>query len=131
MAEISLVARLGADPEVMHFESGKNVTKLRLGDCDSFGDRPTNWFEAEAWAKQGELISKCRKGDKLIVWGDIRTEEWNDSATGKKRSKQKIGIRKFQYGSPKAVDTQSTQSGGPNARWNDAPPAPTTDDIPF
>jgi len=76
MNYISLIGRLGQDPEVKYFESGKNVTNVSL--AVRRGKDVTDWVKVTAWEKTGEILANyARKGDMIAIEGFIKTREYD------------------------------------------------------
>jgi len=77
------VGRLGQDPEMKYFDSGKVVAKFTL--AVGFGEK-VNWFNYEAWGNPAETIGEQKKGSQISVSGYSKQEKWEDK-DGNKRSK--------------------------------------------
>lgn len=89
---VTLVGRVGGDPDVKYFESGSVVCRLTLAV-----NRPTrstdepDWFNLEMWGKTAEVAANyVRKGSQVGVTGSLKFEYWQDRATGANRSKPVI-----------------------------------------
>jgi single-strand DNA-binding protein len=80
------LARLGADAELRHTNSGEPVATLRLafgyGQKDSDGSRPTQWVEASLFGKRAEALAKyLTKGTAIfVVLADPHIETWKTTA---------------------------------------------------
>jgi single-strand DNA-binding protein len=122
----NLVGRVGRDPEVRYFESGSMVANLTLAvNRRSSGDEP-DWFNLEIWGKQAQVAADyVRKGSLLGITGSFKVESWTDRTTGEERSKPVIRVDRLDLLGSKR-DTDSGNSG-----WNQNPPTPDDDDIPF
>ena len=86
---VTLVGRVGTDPEVKYFESGTVVCNLTLAvkRRSSRDDKP-DWFNLELWGKTAEIAANyVRKGSLIGVSGAIKLDHWQDRATGAARSK--------------------------------------------
>lgn len=79
MNHITLIGRLTMDPEMRYFESGANVTYLRIAV-----DRPrakenqpqTDYFTIEAWGKLGEIVGEfTRIGHQIAIQGSVHIVE--------------------------------------------------------
>ncbi|WP_448571360.1 single-stranded DNA-binding protein [Trichothermofontia sp.] len=91
---VTLVGRVGGDPDVKYFESGSVVCRLTLAV-----NRPTrntdepDWFNLEMWGKTAEVAANyVRKGSQVGVTGSLKFEYWQDRATGANRSKPVIVV---------------------------------------
>jgi len=116
------VGHLGADPESRDVGI-TSVTRLRLAVDDSYKSKSgekverTVWVEVEAWEKLGEVCRRfLTKGSPVLVEGKLQMDEWEDSETGKKRSKLKIRATRVEF-----LGKRGDNGGGD--RQPDAPPA--------
>lgn len=95
------IVRLLTDPELKAFDSGKMVTKFIGGipeGKDKDGNYQNNAIEVEVWGRYAEVITdRCRKGDCIIVNGNIRQHTWNDKDTGDKRNKHTLSVNRFEF----------------------------------
>ena len=77
------VGRLGRDPEMKCFDSGKSVVNASIGinipgSKQGDGKQP-DWFKIEIWGEDGQdFADQCRKGDLVEVVGRVRTNRWTD-----------------------------------------------------
>ena len=77
------VGRLGRDPEMKCFDSGKSVVNASIGinipgSKQGDGKQP-DWFKIEIWGEDGQAFAdQCRKGDLVEVIGRVRTNRWTD-----------------------------------------------------
>lgn len=87
---------LAADPELRFSPSGVAVCSMRLVASDRRFNKETNawedgdklWFDATAFKQLAEnTVESVAKGDRVIVTGKWKTDEWDDRETGAKRSK--------------------------------------------
>ncbi|MGF1569748.1 MAG: single-stranded DNA-binding protein [Nodosilinea sp.] len=91
---VTLVGRVGTDPDVKYFESGKVVCNLTLAvrRRSSRDDKP-DWFNLEMWDKTAEIAANyVRKGSLIGVSGVLKLDHWQDRATGADRSKPVIRV---------------------------------------
>ena len=139
MNSISLIGRLGRDPEVKYFEDGKVVGKVSIA-VKRWNDG-ADWFTLECWGKTATVLADyCRKGDQIGVTGRMSQEEWTDRATGEKRTAWKVVVGNLDL-LAKAPDRQSAPAAAPapvtaaaGAGWNAAPTSSAdwnADDVPF
>ena len=92
---VTLVGRVGADPDVKYFESGSVVCNLTLAvrRRSSRGDDKPDWFNLELWGKNAEVAANyVRKGSLIGVSGALKFDQWQDRATGASRSKPVIRV---------------------------------------
>ncbi len=91
---VTLVGRVGTDPEVKYFESGTVVCNLTLAvrRRSSRDDKP-DWFNLELWGKTAEIAANyVRKGSLIGVSGALKLDHWQDRASGTPRSKPLIKV---------------------------------------
>ena len=92
---IQTTGRLGADPELKTFQSGKQKCELRMavkqrGDRQADGswiDRPAWWISVEVWGAQAATIAdKFHKGDLIDARGELERQTYTkrDGTPGEK-----------------------------------------------
>jgi len=84
---VTLVGRVGGDPDVKYFESGTVLCKLTLAvRRRSRSDEP-DWFTLEIWGKTAQIAADyVRKGAQIGVTGSLKFDRWQDRNTGANRS---------------------------------------------
>ena len=91
---MTLVGRVGGDPDVKYFESGTVVCKLTLAvnRRTKNSDQP-DWFNLEIWGKTAQVAADyVRKGALIGVTGSLKFDRWQDRNTGSNRSKPIIRV---------------------------------------
>lgn len=80
MNTITLLGRLGKDPELQTGKSGKSFVKFSLATNDGFGEnKKTNWHSCTAFGKAAELINQyVKKGNELAVSGTLDYSKHED-----------------------------------------------------
>lgn len=92
-SSITIVGALGRDPELRFTDGGQPSCSFSLAVGNRFkrGDEwveETAWMNVTAWGTLAENIAaSCIKGNRMIVTGTLREENWNDRETGQARSK--------------------------------------------
>ena len=92
---IQTTGRLGADPELKTFSSGKQKCELRMavkqrGDRQADGswiDRPAWWISVEVWGAQAAAMAdKFHKGDLIDARGELERQTYTkrDGTPGEK-----------------------------------------------
>jgi single-strand DNA-binding protein len=91
--KVTIIGRLGRDPEMRYTSSGKPVTTFSVAVGRAWttttGDRrtATEWFNVVAWGGLAEICSKyLDKGQRVYVEGRLQTRRWTDSEGVKKSS---------------------------------------------
>eukprot|EP00584_Thalassiosira_punctigera_P005458 CAMPEP_0172527116 /NCGR_PEP_ID=MMETSP1067-20121228/1875_1 /TAXON_ID=265564 ORGANISM="Thalassiosira punctigera, Strain Tpunct2005C2" /NCGR_SAMPLE_ID=MMETSP1067 /ASSEMBLY_ACC=CAM_ASM_000444 /LENGTH=259 /DNA_ID=CAMNT_0013310783 /DNA_START=69 /DNA_END=848 /DNA_ORIENTATION=+ len=100
---VTLVGRVGNEPEPRYFEDGKVVLNLSLAVRRKYhplerkvrnirsGDEETDWFTLEFWGRDAEYITNyVEKGARLGITGSLVVDGWADKMTGEQRRKPKI-----------------------------------------
>jgi single-strand DNA-binding protein len=93
---VNLVGRVGGDPDVKYFESGKVKAKLSLAVNRQSKNKETDWFELEIWGKTAEVAANyVRKGSLIGISGSLKIDRWDDRTSGAQRSKPVIKVDKL------------------------------------
>ncbi len=102
--KVMLIGNLTRDPELRVTPKGTAICQFGLAVSRQFKDESgqnreeTTFVDVEAWGRQGETISKyCTKGRPLFVEGRLKLDQWEDKASGQKRSKLKVVLENFQF----------------------------------
>lgn len=123
---ILVIGRVGRDPEVRTFDSGRAKATFTLAVNrpikDKNGNHPTDWFNVELWGKSAELAGELvRKGALIAVNGACNIDEWVDRE-GQKQRMVKVAAEGFQLLESKK-DAEARPAGPPDDDYFD-------DDIP-
>jgi single-strand DNA-binding protein len=81
--------RLAADAETRFTSGGTAAASFKLANDVGYGDKKkTNWIRCTIWGKRAEsgLIQYLRKGQSVVVTGELVLEEWTDKDGGKRLS---------------------------------------------
>jgi len=86
--KVTLIGRLGADPEVRYMPSGGAVTNINLATSRRWKDRQsgerreeTEWHRVAFFNRIAEVAGEyLRKGSLVYVEGRIRTRKWQDQS---------------------------------------------------
>ena len=99
--KVSLIGRLGAQPEVMTFESGRKMARFTLATNESYKNKEgewqenTQWHIITAWGKTAELVGKLlQKGNEIVVDGKLVTNTY-ETKEGEKRYGTSIELNEF------------------------------------
>ncbi|WP_273445421.1 single-stranded DNA-binding protein [Neolewinella agarilytica] len=83
--KITLVGRLGADPEVRTLESGAMVAKFGLATSESYRDKSgewqeqTEWHDVVLWRGLAERAQEyLKKGSLVYLEGKLTHRKWQD-----------------------------------------------------
>lgn len=137
--KVTLIGRLGADPELRYMPNGGAVTNISLATTRRYKDRQKQKQEETEWHRVGffnrlaEIVGEyCRKGSLVYIEGRIRTRKWKDN-NGDDRYTTEIIAESMQMLGSKGQGTgqsvpQSTSSISGQAS---ADPLDDFDDVPF
>ena len=110
--QITLLGRVGKDPEVRNLESGSTVADLSLATSRRYKDKQgepreeTQWHNIVLWGKLAELAeSYVKKGDQISIIGEVRYEEWEKD--GQNHRTTKITAEKLIF-----VSKSNREAGG-------------------
>ena len=150
--QITLLGRLGNDPEMRYTPSGVPVATFSLAvnryknNAEGQREEKTIWFRVTAWQRNAELVSQyLTKGRQVLVIGEIEEPRpWTDRE-GNTRASLEVTARQIQFVGGRGdsagasdeynqapVAARKGNSGG-GASGGGAPSGPemTDDDIPF
>ena len=82
---VTLIGRLGKEPEVRTLEGNKKVVRMLLAtsedhtDKDGQKEKETQWHNLVVWGSLGEICEKfLTKGKEIAIEGKITYRNWND-----------------------------------------------------
>lgn len=142
---VTLVGRLGRDPELSYTPAGQAVAKFSVATDEGYKDKSTGqkverteWHNIVAWRGQAEFCANyLAKGRLVLVEGKLQTRKWQDKDTGQDRYMTEIVAHNVQ-GLDRVAEIGEKQHGAkPQAeRGQDVGPAfpdgtDTMDDLPF
>jgi single-strand DNA-binding protein len=110
---VTLVGRVGSDPDIKYFESGSVKCRLTLAVRRQTrnSDEP-DWFSLELWGKTAEIANNyVRKGSLIGVKGSLKFDTWSDRNTGATRSTPIIQVDKMDLLGSKR-DTDASMMNG-------------------
>lgn len=119
MNKVTLIGRVGKDPDVKYFDSGKVLAEFSLATSEKFKKKngevqeSTEWHNVKVWGKGAEVIEKhVKKGSPFCVVGKITTESWE--ADGQTKYKTVIECREFEFLPGERRSYSSASSDGQN-----------------
>ena len=105
---VTLVGRVGNNPEPRYFDDGKVVLNLSLAVRRKYhplerkvrniksGEEETDWFPLEFWGRDAEYVtSYVEKGARIGITGSLVGSAWVDKRTGEQRRKAKVLVRQI------------------------------------
>jgi single-strand DNA-binding protein len=95
---VTLVGRVGGDPDVKYFESGSVKCRLTLAvNRQTRNSDQPDWFNLELWGKQAEVAANyVRKGSLIGVKGALKLDSWTDKNSGALRTSPVIAVDRLQ-----------------------------------
>lgn len=142
--KVILVGHVGADPEIVTFESGNKTAKLRLATTERVYNRDsketteyTEWHTIALWGPLADVADRyVKKGSQLYIEGSIRSREYEKN--GEKRYAYEIVGRTLKLLGNRPSETAHNSAGttyqpAPQNPMPE-PPAPAMDgidDLPF
>ena len=105
--KVSLIGRLGAEPEVVTLESGVAFARFTIATNESYKSKDgewqdkTQWHNLTIWGKQAETAAKIlTKGQEIIAEGKLVNSQY-ETKEGEKRYATSIEVNEFLILSPK------------------------------
>ena len=97
MNNVTILGRLGADPETTFSKDGKAICKFRVGVTRKFNKEVTDWFNCASFGKTAELIQQYfKKGNQIALQGEIQFGDYTDKE-GVKRYTTTLVVNSFDF----------------------------------
>lgn len=142
---VSLLGRLGADPEIRQTQSGEKVATFRIATGEQWKDKNTGekkerteWHTVVAWGPLAQIAEKyLAKGKRAYVEGPQRTRKWQDQSGNDRYSTEVVlsgfGARLDVIDWPEGAGGGSARSQDESYGGDNLPPSRPDfdDDIPF
>lgn len=141
---VSLLGRLGADPEIRTTQSGEKCANFRIATGEKWKDKGTGeekerteWHSIVVWGGLAGIAERfLHKGGRVLVEGTLRTRKWQDKE-GNDRYSTEVVLSGFNARLD-VIDWPEGAGGGGAARgqddaYKDLPPSrgDLDDEIPF
>jgi len=104
--KVSLIGRLGRDPEMVTFESGKSITRFSIATHQKYKLKNGEWSEdiqwhnVSAWGPLGKRMSETlTKGEKIIVEGRL-THQTYENKDGERKNRTVVEANEFMLFNP-------------------------------
>ncbi len=109
---VTLVGRVGGEPDVRHFESGSVKCRLTLAvNRRTKNDQP-DWFTLEIWGKTAQIAEQyVNKGSLIGVKGSLKFDTWVDRNTGANRMSPVVVVDQLNLLGSRRDNEASQQSG--------------------
>lgn len=140
--KVTLIGRIGADPEVRYTPSGDAIATIRLATTRRWKDRNTNerkeeteWHRVVFFGNTAKMVGEhLKKGSQIYVEGRLRTQKWQDKS-GADRYTTEIVANEMHFLDRKEGGQNAGHSSGQNTGQNSSAPEHDDyfddDDIPF
>lgn len=124
MNRVTLLGRLGADPEIRITQTGDKIANIRIATSERWKDKSsgetkerTEWHTVTAFGPLASLIERfARKGLRIMVEGPQRTRKWQDQQGNDRYSTEVVlsgfGCRVDIIDWPDSEGGSQQQSGG-------------------
>lgn len=134
---VTLVGRIGQDPDIRYSKDGKAVATLSLATSEKWKDRntgqvqeSTDWHRVILFGRQAEIAGQyVKKGSLIGITGSIKYGKYTDK-NGIERYTTEIRARDLQLLSGGQNQSQQ-QDQGFNQQQNTADFDSFSDDVPF
>lgn len=135
--KVILAGNLTRDPEMRYTPKGMAIAKIGLAINRKWNSESgekkeeATFVDVDAFGKQAETISQyMKKGGAILIEGRLKLDQWDDKATGQKRSKLGVVVEGFQFLGGGKTDGGSAPAAQRPARSTSAAPAPDSDGPP-
>ena len=117
--KVILLGNLGQDPEIRTTAGGVPVANVSIATSNSWKDKisgntevQTEWHRVVFFNRLAEIVGEyLKKGSKIYVEGQLRTNSWEDQKTGEKKYRTEIIAREMQMlGSRGEMSQQNQES---------------------
>ena len=98
--KVSLIGRLGANPEVVTFETGKTLARFTVATNESYKlngvwQEQTQWHTINAWGKVAQRMQKTlHKGQEIVLEGRLVNQNY-ETKNGEKRFVTLVEVNEF------------------------------------
>lgn len=150
MNRVTIMGRVGKDPETRSFTSGDKVANFSVATSERWKDKTTGerkekteWHNVSVLGPAVAVVEQyVHKGDQILIEGQLQTRKWQDQA-GADRYTTEIVVKGFSgavhlIGGAKQGDSGSRDSddqgdagAGYGEKRNPPPARDMDDEIPF
>ena len=102
--KVSLIGRLGADPDIKQMVNGKSVARMSLATSNTWKDKntgerkeKTEWHRIVVFNEGLVNVIKQyeKKGTQVYVEGQLNTRKWTDEKTGQDKYSTDIVLQGY------------------------------------
>lgn len=135
--KVTLVGRLGADPEIRTLSSGAMVAKFGVATTESYRDRAgewqeeTQWHDVVLWRNLAERAQQSlRKGTMIYLDGKLSHRKWQDKEGNPRKTTEVVGsFLRVLDGRRDAASGSGDEGDGPGSAGR--PEMESAEDLPF
>ena len=132
--KVTLIGRLGIDPEVKHLEEGKAVANFSLATSERYKDKntgerieSTDWHNIVLWNKLAEISEKyLKKGSQVYIEGSLKTRKWKDRDGNDRWTTEVLGKQIIMLGRVDSNNQENQTNNSLSENKNES-----DDDLPF
>ena len=144
--KVILVGNLTRDPELRYTPKGTTIAKIGLAVnrvwTNEAGEKKeeVTFVDVDVFGRTAENVGQyMRKGRPIMIEGRLKLDQWDDKATGAKRSKLGVVAETVQFlgspagegGAPAAPRAARPAAAAPAAEPVEGDGPPESDDVPF
>lgn len=133
--KVNLIGRLGADPELKHFDSDAVKATVSLATSEKFKNKQqeqveeTEWHNLVFWGKGAEIAAQyLKKGGLVDIEGKIKTRSWEHE--NEKHYRTEILVDRFLMLGGKPAQSSNEPQNQSESQYAGTQEGPT-DDLPF
>lgn len=124
MNRVTIMGRVGKDPEMRSFQSGDKVANFSIATSERWKDKTTGekkekteWHSVAVFGPAADVVEKyVHKGDQILIEGSLQTRKWQDQS-GTDRYTTEVVVKGFS-GSVHLIG--GAKGGGDSGRHNDS-----------
>ncbi len=128
--KVIMIGNLTRDIELKYLPSGSAIANGAIATShkykmqDGTQKEEVCFLDFSVFGKQGEVLNQyVRKGSKVMLEGRLILEQWQDQATGAKRSRHTLRVETFKFLDSKADSMGGSNGGQMQGGYNNAPAA--------
>lgn len=133
--KVTLIGRLGQDPEVRSFNEKNQIAKFSLATNEAYKDKGGQWVENTEWHNivlWGSLAERAekqlKKGHLVYLDGKLSTNKWKDK-NNDFQSRTEVRVTSFKLLSEDSKSKPTLKNG--KMPFVVAPSEQSSDDLPF
>lgn len=101
--KVILLGNLGDKPDIKYTTDGKAIANLSIATSKAWVDKNsgekkenTQWHRVVLFGKRAQIANQyCKKGTKVYIEGELKTNKYQDKDTGKDKYSTQIVVDSF------------------------------------